>query len=167
MRRGEKRSARMEKALELRTTQGLLRLVAWDGIEPPTQGFSRQRSVGPSPPVSRRIVRDFPRIQPLSTRLTEPVSELCRASRLHGPRFSYVDQRHSDAASDPGSPIVWTPAEGLTERAGPNPCRVHTERFCQYDCAVQHEKRGNRCVKILTSSFCHGHRLLCRFQCWR
>ena len=71
-------------------------MVAWGGIEPPTQGFSIQRTVRFWVLVSRRNVTSFPVSVVLLVPSTEPVAKLYRALGLNGHRFSEWNQRNSD-----------------------------------------------------------------------
>jgi hypothetical protein len=66
-------------------------LVAWGGIEPPTQGFSIQGTSSGGVSLSPRNVTGFARLVPSPSPATEPVAELFRALRLHGHRFSRME----------------------------------------------------------------------------
>ena len=66
-------------------------LVAWGGIEPPTQGFSIQRTRTSGAPVSQRNVTSFPVLVVLLVPSTEPATERFRALALHGHRFSRME----------------------------------------------------------------------------
>jgi len=52
-----------------------MRLVAWGGIEPPTRGFSRQRTLRLAPRPKPRSVTLFWSSDPWPTLLTEPAAE--------------------------------------------------------------------------------------------
>jgi hypothetical protein len=67
---------------------GLINLVAWGGIEPPTQGFSIQSTSTFVSIVSRRNVTSFAVLASWSYPSTEPAAEPFRALGLHGHRFS-------------------------------------------------------------------------------
>ena len=66
---------------------GFINLVAWGGIEPPTQGFSIQRTRTSGVSVSRRNVTSFPGFGGWPSPSTEPAAEPFRALGLHGHRF--------------------------------------------------------------------------------
>ena len=61
-----------------------LNLVAWGGIEPPTQGFSIQATTVVCTKLSLRIVTGFSLLSTCSALLTEPVAEPLRVGWCHG-----------------------------------------------------------------------------------
>ena len=69
-------------------------MVAWGGIEPPTQGFSIQRTRTSGVSVSRRNVTSFPGLVVLLGPSAEPAAEPFRALGLHGHRFFRMGSTH-------------------------------------------------------------------------
>ena len=68
---------------QLRTV-GRCVLVAWGGIEPPTQGFSIQATARIHTGLSARIVTAFSPSLACAVPFTEPAAELFWVGRLHG-----------------------------------------------------------------------------------
>jgi len=79
-------------------------LVAWGGIEPPTQGFSVQGTVASGCSLSPRSVTGFWFLALVGGVSSEPATELFGVGWRHGDRKVEWNQRHGDRYADPGRP---------------------------------------------------------------